>query len=64
MRIFKNYSPRMIAKHVKVFFKGQFSISGRGSFSFDHGMVVLPKDHDKVRENTVREINSKIAQLI
>jgi hypothetical protein len=54
----------MIAKHVKVFFKGQFSISGRGSFSFDHGMVVLPKDHDKVRENTVREINSKIAQLI
>ena len=64
MRIFKEYAPRMIAKHVKVFFKGQFSITGRGKFSFDNGKVVLPKDHDKVREDTVSEINSKIAQLV
>lgn len=54
----------MIAKHVKIFFKGQFTIIGSGNFSFDNGKVMLPKNSDKVHEDMVREINSKIAQLV
>lgn len=64
MRIFKNYSPKLVAKHVKVFFKGNVYITGRGGYTFEHGKLVLPSNPDKIHEETVREVNMKISELI
>lgn len=63
MRIFKLYSPKMIAKHVMLFFKGRLYINGRGGYSFDHGKLLLPDGADERHAVTVNEVNSAIAKL-
>ncbi len=63
MRIFKCYSPRAIAKHVKLFFKGRIYINGRGGYTFEHGKVVMPEKPDRVHSDTVTEINRQISSI-
>ena len=60
MRIFKKYSPAMIAKHVRTFFKGRLYIHGRGAYEFDKGAVLMPVGADDKHRDTVRELNSYI----
>lgn len=63
MRIFKQYSPRLIAKHVKFFFKGRLYIKGRGGYTFEYGKLVMPQQADEVHSDTVTEINQCITLL-
>ncbi len=63
MRIFKNYSPKVVAKYVKFFFKGRLYINGRGGYVFEHGRVVMPRSADPIHHATVTEINRQISSL-
>ena len=63
MRIFKKYSPRVIAKYVKFFFRGRLYINGRGGYTFEHGRMVMPPDADRVHSDTVIEINRLISSI-
>ncbi len=63
MRIFKQYSPKQIAKHVKFFFKGRLYIKGRGGYTFEYGKLVMPVQADDLHSLTVSEINNCIANL-
>ncbi|MGN1357582.1 MAG: DUF1107 domain-containing protein [Succinivibrionaceae bacterium] len=63
MRIFKQYSPRLIAKYVKFFFKGRIYIKGRGGYTFEYGKVVMPNKADNIHTVTVSEINNCITHL-
>ena len=60
MRIFKKYSPAMIAKHVRTFFKGRRYIHGRGAYEFNNGSIVMPADADEKHRDTVKELNTYI----
>ena len=60
MRIFKKYSPAMIAKHVRTFFKGRLYIHGRGAYEFNNGSIVMPAGADEKHRDTVRELNTYI----
>ncbi len=60
MRIFKNYAPAQIAKHVSAFFKGHFYIQGKGTFEFDCGRVVVDPGQDDETRRIGREINKLI----
>ncbi|MGL5948710.1 MAG: DUF1107 domain-containing protein [Aeromonas sp.] len=63
MREFKLYLPRLVAKHVKTFFKGELYIHGRGHFSFQAGQLVLPRYAPALHKATVNEINALISRL-
>ncbi len=63
MRLFKRYTPSMIAKHVSRLFKGKIYIYGVGKFEFDNGKLILPKKADKRHFKTVKEINQEIIRL-
>lgn len=54
----------MIAKYVKVYFKGQFSISGLGDFVFDNGRVKVPVNSGQQLVDIANKINMEIAQLV
>lgn len=43
MRLFKRYTPSMIAKHISRLFKGRIYIYGVGRFEFDNGKLILPE---------------------
>ncbi len=60
MRIFKKYSPALIARHVRTFFKGRLYIHGRGAYEFDRGALIMPLEADEKHRDTVRELNSYI----
>jgi hypothetical protein len=60
MRIFKKYSPALIVKHVRTFFKGRLYISGKGAYEFDNGIMLMPVDADIKHKATVNEINRAI----
>lgn len=61
MRHFKSYSPVLIAKHVKAFFKGVFSIQGIGIFRFEFGKVIIKKGQEQAYIKIAKEINSLIS---
>jgi len=63
MRVFKHYHPKMIAKHVKAFFKGRLYIDGRGGYVFNRGRLVMPVQADATHRQTVQEINRVIARF-
>ena len=63
MRLFKCYTPSMIAKHVSRLLKGRIYIYGVGKFEFDNGKLVLPDRAEKRHFQTVKEINSEIMKL-
>ncbi|MDV2858484.1 MULTISPECIES: DUF1107 domain-containing protein [Oceanimonas] len=63
MRIFNNYQPLLIAKHVKTFFKGRLYIHGRGAYHYAKGLLIMPEQADVQHRKTVSEINRLINQL-
>ncbi len=63
MRIFQRYNPLMIARHVKVFFRGRMYIKGVGAFEFDNGKILLPKTKDKQHLTVMNEVNRQINEL-
>lgn len=64
MRTFVKYSPLQIAKHVAVFFKGQFSIAEQGTFQFDGGKVLINENSSELERKIGREINKMIVNLM
>ncbi len=63
MRLFKRYTPSMIAKHVSRLFKGRIYIYGVGKFEFDQGKLILPERAEQRHFQTVKEVNQEIKRL-
>lgn len=63
MRLFKRYTPGMIAKHVSRLFKGRIYIYGIGTFEFNYGKLILPEKAEKKHFQTVNEVNKEIIRL-
>lgn len=63
MRLFKRYTPSMIAKHVSRLFKGRIYIYGVGKFEFDQGKLILPEKAQQKHFQTVKEVNQEIRRL-
>ncbi|MCG3723400.1 DUF1107 domain-containing protein [Vibrio cincinnatiensis] len=63
MRLFKRYTPSMIAKHVSRLFKGRIYIYGVGKFEFDNGKLILPERAEQRHYQTVNEVNQEIRRL-
>ncbi|EKO3991043.1 DUF1107 domain-containing protein [Vibrio fluvialis] len=63
MRLFKRYTPCMIAKHVSRLFKGRIYIYGVGKFEFDNGKLILPDRAEQRHFQTVKEVNLEIRRL-
>ncbi|ASA56216.1 DUF1107 domain-containing protein [Vibrio gazogenes] len=63
MRLFKRYTPSMIAKHISRLFKGRIYIDGIGKFEFDQGKLILPEQAEQRHYRTVKEINQEIMRL-
>lgn len=63
MRLFKRYTPNMIAKHVSRLFKGRIYIYGIGTFEFDNGKLILPEKAEPRHFQTVKEVNQEIMRL-
>ncbi len=60
LRIFKKYSPLLVAKHVRTMYKGRLYIAGLGAYEFDHGAMLKPKNSDERHLQTIVEINQEI----
>lgn len=63
MRIFKTYTPLLIAKYVSAFFKGEFMVQGFGVFSFDKGKVVIDSKLNALELAVCKEVNACIASF-
>lgn len=63
MRLFKRYTPSMIAKHISRLFKGRIYIYGIGSFEFDNGKLILPERAERKHFQTVKEVNLEVMKL-
>ncbi|WGW00761.1 DUF1107 domain-containing protein [Vibrio sp. YMD68] len=63
MRLFKRYTPSMIAKHISRLFKGKIYIYGVGKFEFDNGKLILPERADNRHFQAVKEVNGEIKKL-
>jgi len=63
MRLFKHYTPSMIAKHISRLFKGRIYIYGIGKFEFDKGKLILPEKAEKRHFQTVKEVNKEIMKI-
>ncbi|RTZ15933.1 DUF1107 domain-containing protein [Vibrio aquaticus] len=63
MRLFKRYTPGMIAKHISRLFKGRIYIYGVGKFEFDNGKLILPERADTRHFKAVKEINREVMRL-
>ncbi|MDC0610636.1 DUF1107 domain-containing protein [Vibrio sp.] len=63
MRLFKLYTPSMIAKHISRLFKGRIYIYGVGKFEFDQGKLILPEQAEERHFQTVKEVNQEIMKI-
>ncbi|MGF1697740.1 DUF1107 domain-containing protein [Vibrio lamellibrachiae] len=63
MRLFKRYTPSMIAKHISRLFKGKIYIYGVGKFEFDNGKLILPDRADNRHFQAVKEVNNEVKKL-
>ncbi|MCL9773471.1 MULTISPECIES: DUF1107 domain-containing protein [Vibrio] len=63
MRLFKRYTPSMIAKHISRLFKGRIYIHGLGGFEFDNGKLIIPAQAEKRHFTAVKEVNQEIKRL-
>jgi len=63
MRIFQKYNPLMVAKYVKILFRGQFYIKDVGEFEFDKGKILPPKVRDKRHFTVMSEVNRQVLRL-
>ena len=63
MRMFKNYAPKMVAKHVSRLFRGRLYITGRGGYEFNDGQLKVPEKPQSHHYQTVNEVNQEIKRL-
>nr|WP_086940275.1 DUF1107 domain-containing protein [Thaumasiovibrio occultus] len=63
MRMFKSYSPKMVAKHITRLFKGRIYIHGRGRYDFDRGFLVIPEEPQQHHYQTINEVNQEIRRM-
>lgn len=63
MRVFQEYNPVHIARHVKTLFKGHLYIKNIGEFEFDMGKIQLPVNKDISLLNVMSEINRCVSNL-
>ena len=63
MRVFQEYNPLHIARHVKTLFKGQLYIKDIGEFEFDMGKIQLPVGKDLSLLSVMSEINRCVTNL-
>lgn len=59
MRLFKRYTPSMIAKHISRLFKGRIYIYGVGRFEFDNGKLILPEKAEQRHFRAVKRLTKK-----
>ncbi|WP_413111245.1 DUF1107 family protein [Thaumasiovibrio sp. DFM-14] len=62
-REFTHFRPQQIARFVKSYYKGSFSILGMGEFSFEHGKVMMPDSLLREHLMIMAEINKEIKLL-
>ncbi|MGF1738685.1 DUF1107 domain-containing protein [Photobacterium satsumensis] len=63
LRVFKQYRPNQVARHVKSYFRGRLFIIGVGAFEFDCGRLLPPKKQDTKALNVLSEVNREIQLL-
>ena len=63
MKVFKQLSPRQIARYIKSFHRGQFAIESLGIFEFRSGRISLEGVSCQRRLKLARQINQAIHQL-
>ncbi len=63
MRMFKRYSPKLVAKHITRLFSGRIYIHGRGGYEFDQGFLIVPDEPEHHHYKTVKEVNSEIRRI-
>ncbi|UJF19041.1 DUF1107 domain-containing protein [Vibrio sp. SS-MA-C1-2] len=63
MRMFKQYIPSSVAKHISRLFKGRLYIDGRGGYEFNHGQLQIPANPKEHHYLTVKEVNQEIDRL-
>ncbi|MEI8594786.1 MULTISPECIES: DUF1107 domain-containing protein [Photobacterium] len=63
MRMFKQYLPKLVAKHVSRLFSGRLYIDGRGGYEFDNGLLKVPVKAEQRHFKTVKEVNMEIRRL-
>lgn len=63
MRVFKEYNPLHIARHVKTLFKGHLYIKDIGEFDFDLGKIQLPVGKNIKLLSVMSEINRCVHNL-
>ena len=59
----KAYRPLQVARFVKTLFKGNLYIEGVGSFEFDGGKILMPKQENRRMLSVMSEVNQHIRQL-
>ncbi|GHA65072.1 DUF1107 domain-containing protein [Photobacterium aphoticum] len=63
LRVFKQYRPNQVARHVKSYFRGRVFITGVGAFEFDCGRLLPPKRQSRKALNVLSEVNREIQHL-
>ncbi|MFB2865315.1 DUF1107 family protein [Aeromonas sp. MdU4] len=63
MKVFKQLSPRQIARYIKSFHRGSFAIDTLGTFEFNAGRIALHGLTCHQRLRLARQINLAVSQL-
>ncbi|MBA2074436.1 DUF1107 family protein [Aeromonas veronii] len=63
MKVFKQLSPRQIARYIKSFHRGYFAIESLGTFEFNAGRISLHGLTCRQRLRLARQINLAVRQL-
>ena len=63
MKVFKQLSPRQIARYIKSFHRGYFAIESLGTFEFNAGRISLHGLTCHQRLRLARQINQAVSQL-
>ena len=63
MKVFKQLSPRQIARYIKSFHRGYFAIESLGTFEFSAGRISIHGLSCRQRLRLARQINQAGSQL-
>ena len=63
MKVFKQLSPRQIARYIKSFHRGYFAIESLGTFKFSAGRISIDGLSCRQRLRLASQINQAVSQL-
>lgn len=63
MKVFKQLSPRQIARYIKSFYRGYFAIESLGTFEFSAGRISIHGLTCRQRLRLASQINQAVSQL-